>query len=160
MKAPCTSASSIVDVNCRDVVVMSRTIALAKIHHENELRPSLNRAKIACGLAADALIKVREARSGNETPFELSRASAASIDVAMPACIVTEVRSTTAATAMDLVIHPLRAIALHSAFCWAVNQRNTMYEMNAAVPTELRTSKVHGSTPSLRRFYRSPISKG
>jgi hypothetical protein len=126
MKAPRTSASSIVDVNCRDVVVMSRTIALAIIHHAAEFRPSLKRAKMACGPAADALIKVKEARSGNETPLELSSARAASMDDAIPACVVTEVRSATAATAMDLVIHPLRAICLHSAFCWAVNQRNTM----------------------------------
>lgn len=111
---------------------------------------SLGYASSAYGVAEDARIRDIGAKSGSGTPALLSSATAASIDDAMPACTVVDVRSTTAATAIDLVAQPDSAIAFH---VWFIeNQRNVMYETKAAVPKTLRTSRALGNPPILRRI--------
>lgn len=90
------------------------------------LRPSLVCASNTYGAADEDRIKESGTRSGRVTPAVLSSAMAASMDDATPACTVLDVRSTTAAIAMDLVIQPERAMSFHVSFPLAVNQRKEM----------------------------------
>jgi hypothetical protein len=90
------------------------------------LRPTLGCANNAYGAAEDARIKDSGTRSCRAIPAVLSSAILASMDVAIPPCTVVEVRSTTAAIAIDLVIQPERAMSTQVLFSLAWNHRKVM----------------------------------